>query len=184
MSVKSRFPVYVRGIALVLLFAMFHYVAGYRLLYSMGILYAKDEAKTCMTEKNNTKKFSFSSGDYTSLKWTEKNKEFSFHNQMYDVLNIEKAGDIYTVSVYADDPETELVTAFHHFENELFHPDQSNKSTKSAEDIMSSFQKEFTPISEFKINIFSATRLFQSEVATHQYPLQIANSIWHPPLFC
>jgi hypothetical protein len=181
MSVKSRYSVHIRAVAIVMLFAMFHYVAGYRIMYSLGIIYTKDQAKECMVEKSNIKKIALSASDYNSLKWTEENKEFSFNNQMYDLVSIQKSGNTYSINAYVDDPETELVTAFHHFESELFHPDQSNKGAKSAEDIMSAFQKDFTPPSEFKINLFAFTGLFEPIVAIQQHPLQISNSIWHPP---
>lgn len=179
---KSRFPIYIRATAIIMLFAMFHYVAGYRLMYSLGILYTKEQAKECMTEKNsNIKKFTFSASDYNSLKWTEKNKEFSFNNQMYDVVNIQKSGSGYILTVYADNPETEMITAFQNFEKELFHPDQSNKGTKSAEDIISAFQKDFTPISEFKMHVFTFSGLLLPSVAARQHPLQVSDNIWHPP---
>lgn len=181
MSVKSRYSVYVRVMAIFMLFAMFHYMAGYRIMYTLGILYTKEEAKAVVDSKSNIKKITLSASDYSSLKWTEENKEFSFNNQMYDVAGIEKMGSTYKITAYADDPETEMVTAFHHFENELFHPDQSNKSAKSAEDIMSAFQKDCTPASEFKINIFALTRLFQPAIVVQQHPLKISDSIWHPP---
>jgi len=185
MSVKSRFPVYVRAIAIVMLFAMFHYVAGYRLMYSLGILYAKEQAKGCMNEKdNNIKKITFSASEYASLKWSEEHKEFSFHNEMYDVKGLQKSGNNYIITAYSDDFETECVTAFHNFETELFHPDQSSKGTKSAEDVMSSFQKEYTTPSEFKIKIFASTALLQPTIAVKQHLLQIPDNIWHPPASC
>ena len=185
MSVKSGFPVHVRGIAAVLLFAMFHYVAGYRLLYSLGILYTKDEAKQCMVNESTLKKITLPIADYNSLKWSEENKEFSFNNEMYDVVSIQKTGDTYNITAYLDDPETELVTAFHHFESELFHPDQTNKSAKSAEDIMASFQKDFTPTSEFKIDILAHTGLVYNVIAVQQqHPLDVSDNIWHPPTNC
>ena len=155
MPVKSRFPVYVRAIAFVLLFAMFHYIAGYRLMCSLGILYAKDEAQKSMAVKNdNLKKFTFSVSEYNSITWNEKDKEFSLNNEMYDVKSIQKSGIQYILTVYSDNDETKLLAAFHDLEKELFHPDQSSKGAKSVEDLMSSFQKECTPASEFKINIF------------------------------
>lgn len=100
---------------------------------------------------------------------------------MYDVVNIQKSGSDYILTVYVDNPETELMTTFHNFEKELFHPDQSNKSTKSAEDIMSAFQKDFTPASEFKINIFPFPGLMQPIIVAQQRPLQVSGDIWHPP---
>jgi hypothetical protein len=182
MPVKSRFPIYVRATAIVMLFAMVHYMVGYRLLYSLGILYTKDEAKQCMVDSSKNKKLTLSTAEYKSLKWTEENEEFSLNNQMYDVVSIQKTGTTYTITAYSDDPETELVTAFHSFESELFHPDQTNKSAKSAEDIMSAFQKEFTPVSEFKINVFALNRLSQpAVVCLGGQPLQVSDNIWHPP---
>lgn len=184
MSVKPRYSVYVRAIAFIMLFAIFHYVAGYRFMYSLGILYAKEQAKECMVEKNNSlQKLTLSAADYNSLKWTEDTKEFTLNNEMYDVTSIQKIGDSYIVTVYTDDKETGWVSSFHNFEKEIFHSDQSNKGAKSAEDVMSSFQKEFTTVSEFKINIF-ATWLLQPIFDAQQHPQQIPNNIWHPPVNC
>jgi len=183
---KLRPPVYVRAIATVMLFAMFHYMIGYRLMYSLGILYAKDEAKECMVEKkDNIQKVTLSAADYNSLKWTETNKEFSLNNEMYDVVSIQKTGNNYVVTVYCDDNETGWVASFHNYEKELFHPDQSTKGTKSAEDVMLSFQKDFTPPTEFKINIFASVGLSQPIIiCLGAHPQQISNNIWHPPINC
>ncbi len=185
MQVKSGFSIYVRAIAFVMLIAMFHYVAGYRLMYSLGILYSKEEAKECMAEKNsNIQKLTLSTSEYKSLQWSEENKEFSLNNEMYDVKSIQKSGDTYIITVYTDDKETDWVTSFHTFEKELFHPDQSAKGTKSAEDVLSSFQKDFTPQTELKIHNVAFTRLFQPIVAVYQHPLQVTHTIWHPPVNC
>lgn len=164
---------------------MVHYMAGYRLMYSLGILYAKDEAQKCMVEKNShIQKLTLSASDYDALKWTEKNKEFTLDNQMYDVRSIQKSGDNYIITVYSDNVETGWIASLHNYEKELFQPDKSTKGTKSAEDIMSSFQKEYTPASEFNLHIFSSTGHIQPIVAVQQQPLQISDNIWHPPTNC
>lgn len=164
---------------------MFHYVAGYRLMYSLGILYSKEEAKVCMADKNhNLQMFTISYSNYNTIQWNEENKEFSLHNQMYDVVSIQKSGKNYILTVYTDDKETGWVLSFHNFEKEIFHPDQSTKGAKSAEDVMSSFQKDCTPASEFKITIFAFTGLFQPKTAVQQHPLQVSDNIWHPPAGC
>jgi len=181
MSVKSRYTVYVRATAIIMLFAMFHYVAGYRLMYSLGILYTKDEAKECMVGKTNIKKLTFSASEYNSLQWSEQSKEFSFNNQMYDVVSMEVSGNSHIITAYADDPETELVTAFHNFEKEIFHPDQSAKGAKSADDIMSAFQKDCTPTTEFKIDIFASDGLIQPCYSIPIWSGQVSDNIWHPP---
>jgi hypothetical protein len=186
MSVKLKFPVYVRAIAFVMLFAMFHYIAGYRLMYSLGILYAKEQANDCMNGKNDdTKKFTFSISDYNSIQWSEQDKEFSLNNQMYDVKSIQKSGNSYVIMAYSDDFETEMITAFNDFQKELFHPDQSSKGAKSAEDIMSSFQKDYTSVSGFTINIF-ALKGFLLPGFVHQdgHSPQVCDNIWHPPSVC
>jgi hypothetical protein len=182
MSVKLTYPIAVRAIAFIMLFAMFHYVAGYRLLYSLGVIYTKNEAKECVVEKSNIKKLILSESDYSSLKWTEENKEFSFHNEMYDALAIEKAGTSYIITAYADDPETEIVSAFHHFESELFHPDQTNKTSKSAEDVLSSFQKDCTSPSDFNMHLFASEGNNNLIIdARQKLPLKVFKAIWHPP---
>lgn len=185
MLMRSGFPVYIRSVAVVMLFAMFHYMVGYRFIYSLGIIYAKGEAKECMVKKtNNTQKITLPASDYNSIKWTEKNKEFSFDNEMYDVVSIQKLGDNYFITVYNDNAETGWVSSLHNYEKELFQPDQTSKGTKSAEDIMSSFQKDCTPASKFKIHVYATIGLIQPLIAVQQRPLQITKYIWHPPTVC
>jgi hypothetical protein len=169
--------------AVILLFAMVHYVAGYRLIYSLGILYAKEQAKECVAEKNaNVKTLAFSTADYNSLKWTEHNKEFSLNNEMYDVVSTQKTGDIYDITVYSDDNESGWMASLHNCEKELFHPDQSTQGTKSAESVMADFQKDYIPVSEFKSALLSfATGLYQPIYAAQQRSLQVPDNIWHPP---
>jgi hypothetical protein len=184
MSIKPAFPIYIRVVAIVMLFAMFHYMVGYRLVNSLGIICAKDEAKGMVKNNSNIKKLILTASDYSSLKWTEKNKEFSFNNEMYDVVSIQKLGNAYVVSVYCDDKETSWIASLNNCEKEIFHPDQSAKGTKSVEDIMSSFQKNYTPASEFKICIYPSVGLIRTVVAVQQHPLLTPNNIWHPPTIC
>jgi len=186
MLAKTRFPLYIRAMAIVMLFAMFHYMLGYRFVYSLGILYAKDEAKECMVKKNsNSQKLALSTAEYNSLKWTEKGKEFSFDNEMYDIISIQKTNEGYVVTVYSDKTETGWVASLHNYEKELFQPDQTAKGTKSAQEIMSSFQKDCTPGSEFTINIFASKGLNKPIiVCLGGHPLQVYKSIWHPPAVC
>jgi|SRR6185312_5027247 len=185
MQAKLTYPMPVRAIAFIMLFAMFHYVAGYRLLYSLGVIYTKNEAKECVAEKSNIKKLILSASDYSSLKWTEEHKEFSFQNEMYDVVDIQKAGNLYAVTAYPDDPETEIASALHHFENELFHPDQTNKTSKSAEDILSSFQKDCTPPLDFNMYLVASAGNNNLIIDNRQrHSLEVFKAIWHPPAFC
>jgi hypothetical protein len=182
MSPKSTFPVYIRTIAFVMLVAVFHYVAGYRLMYSLGILFAKQEAKECMIEKKNqVSKLTLTASEFKSLTWTEDNKEFSFNNEMYDVTGIQKSGDNYIITIYMDDKETQWTSSYNDFEKQVYSTDQPSKSNKSAEEIMSAFQKEFTPVSAFKINSFASTNLRLNTIANGQYSLSLPDNIFHPP---
>lgn len=180
MSVKSRFSVYVRAMAIVMLFAMFHYVAGYRLMYSLGILYAKQQAKECMTEKNsNIKKLTLSASDYNSLKWTEKNKEFSYNNDLYDVINIQKSLDKYIITVYYDKTETGWVASLHNVEKRIYSSPQhtNDKST----DIVNNIYKEYIP-SESLIPSFYAQVLISIKAKCVLVSVSAKiDDIWHPP---
>ena len=182
MSTKPWLQVCFRAIAFVMLIAMFHYVAGYRLMYSLGILFAKQEAKECMVEKKaETQKITLTASEYQSLQWTEDNKEFSLNNEMYDVVSIQKSGDSYIINVYSDDKETQWTANYHDFEKQIYHSDQSSKSNKSAEEVMSSFQKEFTPPSQFVISNLQFTVIKTPAVAFEQHSLSLPDNIFHPP---
>ncbi len=164
---------------------MFHYVAGYRLMYSIGIFLAKQEAKECMVEKkDHVKKITLSASDYSSLKWTEDNKEFSFNNEMYDVSAIQKSGSNYIITVFVDDKETQWVTSYHDFEKQIYHADQSNKGTKSAEELSSAFQKEFAPEVQLTIDNSEFTVVKMPVVAIMQHTLSLPDNIFHPPSNC
>src|SRR5208282_6017233 len=109
MPLKPRFSIYIRATAFVMLFCMFHYLAGYRFMYSLGILFAKEEAKNIIGADNfssgtnaDIQKLTFSANDYNSLKWTKENKEFIINHQMFDAANIEKSGTTYVITVYCD----------------------------------------------------------------------------------
>jgi hypothetical protein len=170
---------------MVLLFAMFHFMIGYRLVYSLGILYAKEQAKELIVEKStNIKELKLTLSDYNSLKWTEKNKEFCFNNEMYDVAGIEKSGEGYIIKVFCDNMETGWAISLCNYEKELFHPDQSTKGAKSAEDIMLSFQKDYIPPSEFKTPVFSYTLGVYPVLSIQKPSLLISKIIWHPPYNC
>jgi len=185
MRVKPRYSIVVRTIAMAMLFAMFHYMVGYRLIYSLGVLHAKEEAKESIGEKgNNIKTLTLTASEFDSLKWTEKGKEFVYNNDMYDMAGIQRSGDNYTITVFCDVDETNWVASLHNYEKEFFHPDQSAKGTKSAESIMSSFQKDFTPPTEFKVPFFSSKGPSQPIFAVQQHILKISTSIWHPPVNC
>lgn len=164
---------------------MFHYVAGYRLMYSLGIIYSKEQAKECMLDKKaTTQKLTLSAADYNLLKWTEDNKELTLNNEMYDVANIQKSGDNYILTVYIDDKETQWTANYHDFEKQIYHSDQSSKNNKSAEEVMSAFQKEFTPVAEFKIDLFNTSGLQLPSTVAMQHSLSLPDNIFHPPSNC
>lgn len=185
MPIKAKLSVHVRAIAVIMLFAMFHYMVGYRFVYSLGILYAKEQAKELIGKQSNKmKELDLTASDYNSLKWTEKGKEFCLNNEMYDVAAVEKYGDNYVFKVYCDNAETGWAASLHNYEKEVFYPDQNAKGTKSAEDVMSSFQKDYAPEAGFKMPLISITGIIHSLPAFQQPSLKIPDPIWHPPYNC
>lgn len=190
MSVKTAHQKYIRATAFLMLLAMFHYVAGYRLIYSIGILFAKQEAKECMVEKNQNERtqnfvsLHLSASDYASLKWTEDNKEFFFNNEMYDVSSIQKWGDSYVITVFVDDKETQWTSSYHDFEKEIYHSDQSSKGAKPAEELSSAFQKEFTPETQLTIYNSQCTIVKMPVVVIRQHSVSLPDNIFHPPSNC
>lgn len=171
-----------RAISVLLLFVMFHYVAGYRLLYGLNILLVKQNSKeTIKSNRSNIEKLTLSLSEFNSLKWTEELKEFNYKNQLFDVVNIEKSGSCYVISVYHDINESSCQNAYHDVENELFHSDQSSKGAKPIEDVLSSLQKDCTPAVEFTFNIYSGDMLSYHAVADRQPTLRLPCHVWHPP---
>jgi hypothetical protein len=185
MSVKLRFPIYIRAMAIVLLFAMFHYVAGYRLMYALGILYAKEEARECITEKSpGIKILMLTSSDYNSLKWTEKGKEFNFKGQLYDVAGMEQQNGSYKVTVYEDENERMAVNQLNESDKMLNSSASPVKELPAGICLLDLLQKEYRPQLRLSIKHIEDTPLIYISFSSDLPGNAPSVAIWHPPAIC
>lgn len=61
---------------------------------------------------NDLTVFVFSKEEFDGLNWTEKEREFSLNEKMFDVASIERSGDEYVVTCKHDVVESLVVNAF------------------------------------------------------------------------
>jgi hypothetical protein len=177
-------PIWVRSIAVAMLFAMTYYFAGYRIVYFMLTKDAKSYASVEMKKKNVVlEKLQFDKTEYSKIKWTEGNKEFSYNGQLYDVVSISNADGIYSVEVYADKNETQWVKALNDFVKQLF-PADNSKSNKNVESVISAFQNEYLPLNTIKVMSPDVTYTVHPSHNVKVASLCTDTSIWHPPTLC
>lgn len=180
-KVIKHTPIWIRTIALSMLLAMTYYFAGYRLVYYLLTKDAKSFATAEIKNKNTRlETLVFNKTDFADLKWTEKNKEFSFEGSLYDIVNITKTTEGFTVKAYADKNETQWVKALNDFVKQLFPADNSKKA-KNIESIIAACQSEYMPVNALKILSPDATRLVH-----HIYPHSVISfcfdsTTWRPP---
>ncbi len=172
---------WIRAVAVTLLIAMVYYFAGYRIVYSIVMHGAKDDAAFAIKHHGTLTKLTITGAEYTNLSWTEKNKEFTYNEQRYDLVGVQKSGDSVVLTVYNDKNETHWAKAMNDFVKELF-PSEKSKNTDPAEGFMSAFQKEYTPLEKVKIGYApETTKVFYDTERSTRIPLLIIKPIWHPP---
>ncbi|MGP8214317.1 MAG: hypothetical protein ACLQQ4_02005 [Bacteroidia bacterium] len=161
------------------------YLGGLQLMYWVKIDNAKHEAAMFIGKHinaSNAKDFVFTSSQYSSLEWLEKNKEFIFEGQRYDITTIEYSSSGVKVSCYSDNEETELAKEFQQLANKLFSSHQ--QSNGSDNDVFSKITKEYLPLSL----IFLQPRFKKSisVITTENTPAltSLVANIWHPPATC
>ena len=172
---------WIRAVAVTLLIAMVYYFAGYRIVYSIVMHGAKEDAAFAIKHHGTLGKLTISAAEYANLGWTEKNKEFTYNEQRYDLVSMQKSGDSVVLTVYNDKNETRWGKAMNDFVKELF-PSEKSKNTDPAEGFMSAFQKEYTPLEKIKIGYApETTKVFYDTERSSRIPLLISKPIWHPP---
>ncbi len=178
---KINFPLWMRSVAVTLLIAMLFYFAGYRLVYSIIIHGAKEDASFAISHKQAlVKELELTASEYSLLKWTEKDKEFSFNDQLYDIVSIQQTDGKYIIQVYADKNETGWVNAMNTFIKGVFSTHQG-KGMDNAESLSSAFQKEYTPTGHMKLDHVPETKTVQYSDTERHISTQLKKPIWHPP---
>lgn len=177
----KKTSIWVRTIAVTMLFALTYYFAGYRLVYFVITSDAKSQAFSAMKNKNTVlEKLELDQNTYSKLKWTEGHKEFSYNGQLYDMVSVSKAGNNYSVLVYADKNETQWVKALDNFVKQLF-PSDNSKANKNVESITSAFQKEYLPLNKISIAQPNVTCSIHYFNIVNIYTIPATAAIWHPP---
>jgi hypothetical protein len=179
----NKLNAWVRAMAITLLIAMVYYFAGYRIVYSIVMHDAKEDAAFAMKHHGTFSSIILTAKEYSKLSWTEKGKEFNYNGQLYDMVSVEKSGDSYTLKVYEDKNETHWAKAMNDFVKFIFPSDQNQKQDP-AEGFISAFQKEYTPLEKVKIGYAPETTkvIYDTNRCTHS-SLLLIKPIWHPPLF-
>ena len=176
-------PIWIRTVAVTMLFAMVYYFAGYRIVYFMLTKDAKSYAWAAMKNKNTVlQKLVMNKADYNKLEWTEGGKEFSTNGQLYDVVSISKVGTSYAIEVYVDKNETQWVKALNDFVKQIF-PADNTKSNKNVESVISAFQSEYLPINKVNVASPDVTYTVHYSHTLNMAALCHSSAIWHPPLF-
>src|SRR5581483_5130746 len=142
---KKTLNTWIRAIAVTLLVAMVYYFAGYRIVYSIVMHSAKEDAAFAIHHHGVLADLSLSAAEYANLSWIEKNKEFTYNGQLYDLVASEKSGDSIVLKVYDDKNEARWAKAMNDFVKVLF-PSGKTQNTDPAEGFMTAFQKEYTPL--------------------------------------
>jgi hypothetical protein len=171
----------ITSILLALTFVL--YLGGMQVLYWVKISVHKQETATMIQHNNvakdKTAKFSFTSTEYNSIAWSERNKEFSFQGQRYDIIGIQYCSDEVIVTCYADKDETSLADAFSGFIKKMFAAPQHNSD--SGNGMANSLCKEYMP-SDPLLAFFYEQQL--TSIKARCMLVNIAPyhaNIWHPP---
>ncbi|HXB13832.1 MAG TPA: hypothetical protein VNZ45_17720 [Bacteroidia bacterium] len=181
---KINMPLWMRTIAVTLLIAMLYYFAGYRLVYSLIIHGAKEDAAFAIGHKQAlVKELELTASEYSMLKWTDKDKEFTFNDQLYDIVSIQQTDGKYIMQVYADKNETGWVNAMNTFIKGAFST-HSGKGMDNAESLSSAFQKEYTPTGHIRVGHVPETKTVQYSDTERHSSTQLKKPIWHPPACC
>jgi hypothetical protein len=168
---------------LVLAFIFILYLGGMELLYSLRINAAKNQSESLIEKHkvplDNTVDFSFTSEQYNTLNWSERNKEFTYNGQHYDIVSIAFYTDEIKITCYDDSKETSLINEFTGFVKRMF--SQSAKTNNTGNDIANKICKEYLPNENLNPRFFFyvITTINANCVLVNQHAL-IAD-VWRPP---
>ncbi|HTA84497.1 MAG TPA: hypothetical protein VK783_16250 [Bacteroidia bacterium] len=168
------------GIVFIFIFLL--YICGIELLYSLKISVAKNQSASLIHNHeisiDSAILFSFTPEQYKSLNWSERNKEFTYNKQHYDIISLQFYTDEINVTCYDDSKETSLVDELTGFMKKMF---SQNQKADDNNDIASKICKEYLPnVQLTPTYFFQVLRTINANcVLVNQHAL-IAD-VWHPP---
>lgn len=162
------------------------YLGGIQLLYWIRIDTARHNATVFIQEhygeQGASQQLVFTDSQYNSLQWSEKNKEFVFQGQRYDIANITHNPKGVKIDCYKDNEETDIANDFHYFTERLFNTHQNSGTNEN--DVISKITKEYLPFATIvSQHDFPIEKSF---IIEENYPIIVSpvSNIWHPPTIC
>jgi hypothetical protein len=173
-----------RATGIILLFVFMAYMCGIEVFYSFRINAAKKESLDLIdnqsTPASNITALSFNPEQYNNLNWLERNKEFTYNGNHYDIIGLEFYSDEIKVTCYDDSRETSLVNEFEGFMKKMFSPYQKQGSDNN--DMANKLCKEYLPMQSINpLLFFHVVSTIKAECVLVNSHALIAD-IWHPPL--
>lgn len=171
--------------SILLAFMFIVYLGGIQMVYWVKMSVHKEETETMIRSHevatNSTVKFSFTSEEYGALPWSERNKEFLYQGQHYDIIGLQYCSDEIVVTCYIDKDETSLVEAFSGFVKKMFASPQHNNDNGGS--MANSLCKEYMP-SDPLVAFFYERQLTSVEARCMLVNMTPYHAdIWHPPTF-
>lgn len=165
-----------RKITSILLLTCFcFFLFGYHLVYYFQLKEAKSamivNLKKLKHHKNVVELF-FNSGESKKINW-ENDHEFSYNNEMYDVIEKKIVGDVISIRCISDDNETQLIKEY-----------QKNTGRQSSQSIIQLLSVSFILPSEYFI--CQPERILKNKLSNRSYPLLYLSSVidFPPPDGC
>jgi len=145
---------------------------GYHVFFHLQILKAKSEMFAFLKNQKHYKdviEFSFKNTDAYQLDW-ENDSEFSYNNEMYDVIEKKTSGDELIIHCIADKHETELVNEYQ----------KNNKQSQSNESVIKLITASFILPETVSLDQFE--KKVKNQYFNHSSSLQkISSLVLAPP---
>jgi hypothetical protein len=172
---RSKFSIFFRATAITLLTAVVFYLVGFRVVYSIIVHEAKQDASTAISNHENIKEITLSAGEYNALQWTEKSKEFTLNKELFDIVSVQKAGDSYILKVYTDKNETEWVDVMNDFGKWVF---------SLIQNMLNTFEKGYNMVQKVRIAYTPKEDTVKYHHIVDSIHSLSKDSLWHPPASC
>ncbi|HTA26728.1 MAG TPA: hypothetical protein VK809_02990 [Bacteroidia bacterium] len=159
------------------------YLGGIQIMFWVKMSECKQEAQALVhghkLSRRNIIDFSFTPSEYSSLSWSEENKEFTYKGQRYDIIEMKYFSDEIIVNCYPDKDETDLVDAFSGFIKKMFSSPQHGSDNNN--EIVSKIVKEYLP-SEPLVPCYYSKVLTSVEARFVLVNLSAkTDCVWRPP---
>lgn len=164
--------------ALVAILLLFFITAGYHFLFRIQIAEAKSEMKAHLINinKQDVTEFVFAGNQLSQLDW-ENDSEFSYNDEMYDVLEKATENGKTTIRCISDEKESSLVTAYQQIE-------KSNSEKNSSNIFLKLITTPFVPSSSIVLEKLSLISKPHFKNISSQAAAVYLDVLTPPPCIC